>query len=273
MVNRMKKAGLCIVFVLVMALSIWGPELITRYGDQKILNRIETSPIEEENEGYRYTLEIGEKLYIFSMALKESSFPESEQSAAIRNNFTQAKSFPENSTYVSSSIGNAQTQIPKKEAIETCNQSLESLKEAGLLPEEVKPLEEETYEATLCSAIDVLEPRNNVAVWQIGLAAGKQNTDKKNRILDLYMDADTGLVYAFYVRTTEDWEELDPDEMAQSYCSYLGLSNLEPCQTEDPLKETATSYRQYLYEGSNDKNVTVTIGFYEGIRELFLKVS
>ena len=59
----MKKAELCIVFVLVMALSIWGPELITRYGDQKILNRIETSPIEEENEGYRYTLEIGEKLY------------------------------------------------------------------------------------------------------------------------------------------------------------------------------------------------------------------
>ena len=110
-------------------------------------------------------------------------------------------------------------------------------------------------------------------MWQIGLAAGKQNADKKNRMLDLYMDADTGLVYAFYVRITEDWEELAPDEMAQSYCSYLGLSNLEPCQTEDPLAETATCYRQYLYEGGNDKNVTVTIGFYEGIRELFLKVS
>ncbi|MFR5011785.1 MAG: hypothetical protein ACLTDI_12940 [Acutalibacteraceae bacterium] len=46
---------------------------------------------------------------------------------------------------------------------------LEELKTLGILPESVRPVEKDEYDAVLYSAIDVLEPRNNVAVWKLSL--------------------------------------------------------------------------------------------------------
>ena len=55
--------------VLVMALSIAGPELFARYRDRAVLGAVHQVDAQEEGEGYRYTLSRGEKLYILSESL------------------------------------------------------------------------------------------------------------------------------------------------------------------------------------------------------------
>ena len=66
---------------------------------------------------------------------------------------------------------------------------METLKQLGILPQEVKSIDELAYSAELLSAIDVREPRNNLSVWKISLETSQVNADKSRRILDAYVDA------------------------------------------------------------------------------------
>lgn len=83
-------------------------------------------------------------------------------------------------------------QIQEEAVYEACNREIQILKEQGILPDEVKEVSEDSYEAVICSAIDVLEPRNNLSVWKLSLSTDVRNADKSNRFLDIYLDADTG---------------------------------------------------------------------------------
>ena len=58
---------------------------------------------------------------------------------------------------------------------------------AGNSSGEVKEVSEDSYEAVICSAIDVLEPRNNLSVWKLSLSTDVRNADKSNRFLDIYL--------------------------------------------------------------------------------------
>ena len=66
------------------------------------------------------------------------------------------------------------------------------MKEAGILPEEVKEIMPASYDATLYSAIDVLEPRNNIAVWKLSLSNSQKNANKENRLMDAIIGAEDG---------------------------------------------------------------------------------
>ena len=124
------------------------------------------------------------------------------------------------------------------------------------------------------SAIDIPEPRNNVLVWKISLKSGKQNADRENRLLDAYIDADTGKVYEFYVRTQiTTWEDIDADEMIAAWAEYMGLDEPKEYEGANPLSETTPYFRKYTFSGMEEGNTVVTVGFYEGINELFLKIS
>lgn len=70
---------------LVIAASVWGPEALTGYKDKEILNETHWKEIEEAGEGYRYSLNGNEKLYILSQCLNSQALPESEQNAWTRN--------------------------------------------------------------------------------------------------------------------------------------------------------------------------------------------
>ena len=117
-----------------------------------------------------------------------------------------------------------------------------------------------------------LEPRNNLSVWKISLSTDVRNADKSNRFLDIYLDADTGKIYEFYVRTGQQWEDIDTDAMIDRYAEYLDLTGLEKYEDQNPLLETTPYFAKYTFPGEEDDSTTVTIGYYEGIRELFLKV-
>lgn len=266
--------ALLIFAVLVMACSIWGPEMLAEYRDKTVLDRINTQTSEMEGEGYRYKLDSNEKLYILSKALSSQNPPESEQNALTRLEETADYQELEGTyAFVTNHRGPTGKEITDEQIFATCNETIGAMKALGMLPDGVKEVNGEDYDAVLYSAIDILEPRNNVAVWKVSLSTSIQNADKTNRLLDAYLDADDGKVYEFYARTDLEWKEIDPDELIEKWSNYMGLSDPIPFETENPLLESTPYFKKYIFSGNGEEKCIVTIGFYEGINELFLKIS
>lgn len=271
----MKNKLLLFFAVLVVALSIWGPEALAEYKDRTILNETHTETVEEAGEGYRYSLNGNEKLYILSKCLNSQTLPESEQNALNRSG-TEELDYQELEgayAFVVNHRGPSGKEITDEQVYETCNQEIEKLKELEILPDTVKEVSAASYNAVMYSAIDVLEPRNHVPVWKISLSNSQKNANKENRLIDAYMDADSGKIYEFYVRTSVKWEDIDPDAIVKKWSNYLGLSAPEAYETENPLMETTPYFKKYVFRGMGNENTIVTLGFYEGINEIFLKIS
>lgn len=264
---------LILLTVVVVAFSIWGPEALSGYKDKGVLNRIQTKEEEAEGAGYRYRLSSNEKLYILSRCLNNQVIPESEQSALTRETDEEYQELTGTYAFVVNHKGPSGQEITDEEIYATANEEIQTLKELGILPDTIKEVQPSSYEAVLYSAIDVPEPRNNVAVWKVSLAGSIQNTNKENRLIDAYIDADDGKIYEFYVRTELKWEEIDSDALVEQWRSYMGLSAPETYDIDNPLLETTPYYKKYAFSGDGDERTIVTVGFYEGINELFFKIS
>lgn len=259
--------------LLVVVLSIWGPEALAEYKDRGVIGQIHLQEEEGENEGYRYRLSRNEKLFILSQCLNSQILPESEQSALIRDTEMDYQDLTGTYAFVVNRKGPSGKEITDKEIYETCDRQLQELKELGILPGEIRQVQASDYDATLYSAIDVPEPRNNVAVWKMSLSNSQKNANKENRLIDAYIDADDGKIYEFYVRTPLKWEEIDTDRMIERWSAYMGLEAPGEYETDNPLLETTPYYKKYAFAGMGEDRTIVTIGFYEGINELFLKIS
>lgn len=257
----------------IVGLAVWGPEELAQYRDRGVLNQVQSQESETEMEGYRYSLSSNEKLYILSKCLDHQILPESEQNAMTKVDLDYRK-LTGSYAFVVNRESSAEQETPESNGIELCNRGIEELKELGILPEEVKKLTDYSYSATQYSAIDVLEPRNNVLVWKISLSTARQNANKENRLLDAYVDADTGKIYEFYIRTEiADWRDVDADKMIKAWAEYMGLEELQEYENTNPLSENTPYFKKYSFVGMEENNKVVTIGFYEGINELFLKIS
>ena len=275
MKSKIYSLAFLVLAALAMIISIGGPEALAQYKDQGILERPHTENVESAGEGYRYQMNSNEKLYILSCCLSSQTFPESETS-------TQAYAEDEEVVYqelegsyafVVNRRGPSGREITDEQIYATCNEGLELLKEKGILPGQVKEVEASLYDVTLYSAIDVLEPRNNVAVWKMSLSNSQKNADKVNRLMDAYIDADDGRIYEFYVRTPLLWEDIDADALVADWAEYMELGAPAPYGSDNPLLETTPYFRKYVFAGMGSGQTVVTLGFYEGINELFLKVS
>lgn len=116
--------------------------------------------------------------------------------------------------------GPCEKQITKEKIFDSCNQELACLVDRSILPEAVGQISEDAYLAVLYSAGDVLEPRNNVAVWKLGFSDEQKNVSRQNKLM-----------------------------------------------------EVTPYFKKYMVFGTKEEQTVVTIGYYEGINELFLKVS
>lgn len=259
--------------VLIVAMAVWGPERLAGYRDQGILNRIWSQETETGTEGYRYSLGSREKAYILSKCLDNQVLPESEQNAIAR---AGQEDYQDLTGYalVPNRKDSSGQEAPEDGGIELCNQGILELQELGVLPGEVEQLTVSAYRAVQYSAIDIPEPRNNVLVWKISLNTMKQNARKENRLLDAYVDADTGKIYEFYVRTEiSSWSEVDADGMAAAWAGYMGLEDPKEYQYANPLSENTPFFKKYTFAGMGEDSIVMTIGYYEGINELYLKIS
>lgn len=261
--------------VFVIGASIWGPEALAEYQDRMILNEIHVEEIEAGGKGYRYTLNGNERLYILSQCLNSQTLPESEQNAWTRSEMSETGYQELEGTYafVVNHRGPSGEEITDEEIYETCNSGLDMLSGLGILPDSVRNVEKTSYDAVLYSAIDVLDPRNNVAVWKLSLSNSQKNANKENRLIDAYIDADSGKFYEFYVRTSLVWEDMNPDEIIEKWSGYMGINAPQPYESSNPLLETTPYFKKYVFSGIGNGSTVATIGFYEGINELFLKIS
>lgn len=266
---------LLLLSILVTALSIWGPEFTAVFRDRDILNVIHVQEVQDDGEGYRYSLTRNEKLYILSEALNSQAIPESEQNFKTREESSEAEyqQISGGYAFVVNRRGPSNQEIAEDKIYETCNRELGTLKELHILPPAVKNVSQDDYYAALYSAIDVLEPRNNVAVWRLSLLSRQKNNDRSNRLMDAYIDADDGKLYELYVRTELSWEDIDPDEIVKLWSQYLGLEQVTPYEASNPLMETTPFFKKYVCSGVGDGTTVITVGFYEGINELFIKIS
>lgn len=266
---------LLLVAMLLLVVAIWGPEELARYKDRKTLNQVTVETVENPSEGYRYTLSNNEKMYILAKCLDNQVVPESEMSSMTKVESDEVTYEELTGTYafVVNHRGPSDKEITDEEIYESCNEGLKELKALGIIPEAIKTVSSSSYDAVLYSAIDVLEPRNNMSVWKVSLSTSHQNANKANRLLDAYIDADTGKIYEFYVRTEQEWSDIDPDALVEKWSNYLGLTGQEDYEDANPLLETTPYYKKYKFPGMDNRNTVVTVGFYDGINELFLKIS
>lgn len=271
-IGRGKRIGLFLIplSLVIVGLAVWGPEAMAKYNDKDILNQIRTQETETGTAGYRYSLNSNEKLYILSQCLNNQILPESDQSAMTR----VEPDYPELKGTYAFVVNRQGAAEPEESGIDLCNQGLQELKKLEVLPQEIRELKESAYTAVLYSAIDVPEPRNNVLVWKISLNTGKQNANKENRLLDAYVDADTGKIYEFYVRVgISAWKDVDADKIVRSWAEYMELEELVEQENTNPLAEATPFFKKYVFEGMEGNDTVVTVGFYDGINELYLKVS
>ena len=261
--------------LLILAGSILGPEQLARYKDHGMLNQIVVEETNESSEGYRYTLNSNEKLHLLSECLNHQVLPESELSAMTRNSASDMdyENLIGSYSFVMNRQGPSGREITKEEIYEVCNREIGMLKERGVLPDHLKEIEASAYDAVLYSAIDVLEPQNNMSVWKVSLSTSHQNTDKANRLIDAYIDAVSGRIYEFYVRTESTWAQMQPEKMVEEWGNYIGLTGQEAYESVNPLLETTPNYIKYRFPGIEGGSTVVTIGFYEGINELFIKIT
>lgn len=273
--NKLSIIVLITAAALVSALALWGPEVISTYRDQKTLNQVTVETLESSGEGYRYALGSNEKLYIVSKCLNSQSQSGSELSSRIREGDESLNYEELTGTYafVVNRQEPSDREITEEDIFQVCNDGLRDMKELGILPDEVKEVTASAYSAVLYSAIDVLEPRNNVSVWKVSLSTNRQNADKSGRLLDAYIDADTGKIYEFYVRTQTTWNSMDPGQMVASWAEYMELSEPEEYESDNPLLENTPYFEKYRFAGMDEGSTVVTVGFYEGINELYLKIS
>lgn len=265
---------LTVVFVI--AVSIWGPETLARYKDKGILNEPHIELVEDAGEGYRYQMNANEKLYLLSRCLGSRVLPESDQNALTFYAGSTNLGYEDlegSYAFVRKYSGPSGKEITAEQIYANCNEGLAMLKGLGILPKEVKDVNAASYNATLYSAIDILEPRNNIAVWKMELSNSQRNADKENRLIDAFIDADDGKIYEFYARTPLMWHDIDTDAIIEAWGNYLGLSAPAEYESDNPLLETTPYFKKYVFPGMGDGRTIVTVGYYEGINEIFLKIS
>ncbi len=261
--------------VAIAAAAVWGPEAMAGYRDGNVLNQIHVRETDAATEGYRYSLSNNERVYILSKCLNNQILPESDQNAMTSVDPVNLDYQELTGTYafVMNRKDSAGQEIDEAEGLQLCDQGIQELKELGILPPTVQPMSAGSYSAVMYSAIDVPEPRNNVLVWKISFTSGKQNANKENRLLDAYVDADTGKIYEFYVRTELEWKDIDPDEIIRAWSGYMGLGEPGEYEGANPLSENTPYFKKYIFAGMEEGNTIVTVGYYEGIKELYLKIS
>jgi len=272
---RWKTSIIVVCVIIILVLSIWGPEKLSNYRDKYTMNRVSTEEPTGTGEGYRYELTSNEKLYILSMCLNHQVLPETDQSKNNRlaNDNVEYEELAGSYAFVVNKKGPTDKEIKESEIYNICNREIKELKRLGVLPDSIKEIEQGAYEAEIYSAIDVLDPRNNMPVWKVSLSTSQQNADKSNRLLDAYVDAESGKIYEFYVRIEENWDELKPEKIIREWGKYLEVQGMEKDDRDNPLLETTPYFEKYCLPGMDNGKTIVTIGFYEGINELFLKIS
>jgi len=259
-------AGLVVVGIVASLVII--PALVSRHYDGKVVGGIHLEEKDADVEGYQYNLTMDEKLYLLSNALSNRILPQSDYFAAIRWQDSlagQTQSYAFQPIYKDSEY-NSETRAA---ALAALKEELKRLSGLGILPDLDFDPDDGTYEATLFSAIDILEPKKSVTVWQINFSGVKP----EQGLVDCIMDAQTHKLYCFSIRAQKTWAQYNADDAVRLWAEYLDTSEPQPFVPDNPLVEDASHYSKYTVKRTGNDKTVVTVGYYEGIQEFFVRIT
>ena len=248
--------------------AIYGPARVLHHYDHAALDVVLLEEKDAAVEGYQYALSVDEKLHVLSNALNNRILPQSEYFAAMRSHDglsdTRTQSYAFQPVYYETEF-NDET---RSAAFASLLRELSLLTEAGILPSPGFAPNPNAYDVALFTAIDVLEPRKSVTVWEFGF----NGANIRNGLVDCIMDAQTNKIYSVSIRAIDSLDYYHPDEVIRIWAGYVGSSDPEPHPPGSSINEDATYYSRYAIHGMAGEQVIVTVGYYEGIEELFIKI-
>ena len=255
--------------IVLIMLVAFGPSVLTGYNDANVLDKVETDPITGLAEGFRYGLTANERLYILSMALQNQLPPQTEYTASVRG----ASAEPSSSfMYTENRRGPSTGELTYEEALGACSAALKGLRELEVIPDFRFDPEQDAYDVQLYTAVDMSDPQRNISVWQIAYARGRPVAAYQGALLEAWLDAETGILYGFSLRTDRQPDGFDPGALVDAWRLIVELTDVEPLADDNPLLETAALYRKYAAPGLDNDIAVITAGLYEGINEIFLRI-
>ena len=266
----------CIFFVAAGAVvfSIFGPSAVSTYHEAGILNTVAIVN-KNESEGFRQGVPYGyvspnEKLYILANALSNRILPQSDYSALIRLRNTHTNAWAQTYALLPN---NRKQEADDDKMLDMLSNEIDELYKRGVMPMFEKSLSPEHYSISYFSAVDLHEPQKSVALVQFEFSQTAQLARINSVLTNCYMDEESGKLYGFSVRTAQGWDDYDPDHIMNAWSQYWGLGVPESIPAEDALSEDTFQFKRYLIDAGNGGKTTVTIGCFEGINELYLRIS
>jgi len=266
-----KKSTYIIITIFVVIVSIFGPKSLSTYSDRKVLNNVIVE--DTDIEGYKYSLTPKEKLYILSNAIENRVLIQSDFSASTRLRSNLEKTQKQSYSLIAN-INNVELNDDiKQKTIENLEKEFSILQKEGIIPQFAFDTNIKSYDIRLFTALDILEPKKTVQVWQVETNSETFHSKGYKNYISSYADFETGKLYSFSFRFDKDWNSYDPDDIVKKWCKYLNVGtpvNFIPINSS--IEETKF-YKKYAIEYDNQDKAIVTIGFYEGVNEFFLKIS
>ena len=281
MIKFYKYATALLLVTAVIALSILMPAKLASFYDNSMLGVKYKDSTAISSEDFQYSsLSERERLYIVSMALSNRNILQSDYAASIREKATRSGRDDTAMTfaYVKNTRGPSADELDANQAVEACITELNEiikgypdLKENIDLTElNLNPCSEQLY-----SAVYMLDPQKNVPVWQIEYSSAIPPTFNDNLplvLMEAYVDAETGQLYGFAFRLKQaDEENFDPEALAKVWLDRLGITSFEDITDDNRFIEDANLYNKFATDGMESTKTVFTVGFYEGVNEVFVR--
>lgn len=268
----LKYAVVMVLVAAVILLSIFLPTKLSQVSDRSLLDIVQKEEGSNSPESFRYSLTTPERLYILSMALDNRNILQSDYAASLREKAirTNRKDTVASYAYVENVRGLAQGEMDAESAMSICNSELAVIVKDGLGIDDFHVTN--SCRQTLYSAVDILEPQKNVSVWYIEYDSNLPPAGSPFALMEAYVDAETGKIYGFAFRTDQQ-ADFDADKLAKAWLAQLEITDLGDITENNPLTETATQYKKFATEGMALEKTVFTVGFYEGINEVFVKIT
>lgn len=268
----LKYAVVMVLVAAVILLSIFLPAKLSRVFDRSLLDIVQKEEGSNSPESFRYSLTTPERLYILSRALDNRNILQSDYAASLREKAirTNREDTVASYAYVESVRGLAQEEMDAESAMSICNSELAVIVKDGLGIDDFHVTN--SCRQTLYSAVDILEPQKNVSVWHIEYDTTVPPVGSPFALMEAYVDAETGKIYGFAFRA-EQPADFDADKLAKAWLAQLEITDLGDITENNPLTETATQYKKFATEGMILEKTVFTVGFYEGINEVFIKIT
>lgn len=281
MIKFLKYAPALLLVIAVIILSILMPSKLARFYDNSMLGVVYKESTAISPESFQYSsLSERERLYIVSMALGNRNILQSDYAASIREKATRSGRDDTVMTfaYVKNTRGPSAGELDANQATEACKTELAKIIQAcpGLKENiDVTELNLNPCSEQLYSAVYMLDPQKNVPVWQIEYSSAippTLNDYLPFALMEAYVDAETGKLYGFAFRLGQaDAETFEPDALAKAWLARLGITSYEDITEDNPFTEDASLYNKFVTDGMDSAKTVFTVGFYEGVNEVFVR--